>query len=240
MLDVKVIMEYESFPYGIDIWSLLNFDSVVLDCTEVKDIRTGKRISFEEYAKYLTDNKLEDFLVEICNGSIIFGNSFNAELSKLEISNIFSNEKDVEAFIQPLILDDRFVQAYVYDREYDLWQNMEDIEYYNSEGRNYIGKPLISNGLPFPLERKIIDTSKNPGSWKFKKGYIESVSSTMWLGEKFWSKAGDNKEAVIKTDWLQIEELGSVTKLRLQGRPFTTSNGKEGILQNKLRNLLYK
>jgi len=116
---------------------------------------------------------------------------------------------------------------------------MEDLKYYESENRSYDGLPLKSNGLPFPLEQKIIDTSKNSGRLIFKIGYIEAVGSIMWLSKNFLEKTGASKEKILACDWLHTEEIGNIIKLKVQDVPFTNANGEEEVLQNKLRSLLY-
>ena len=99
---------------------------------------------------------------------------------------------------------------------------------------------MVSNGLPFPLEQQIIDISNNPGRWELKQGYIESVGSTMWLGEQFWNKTGADKATVLSADWLKTEEIDGVIKVKIADIPFDTADGRSGELQNKLRLLLYQ
>lgn len=182
---------------------------------------------------------MSDFRAEFDGGSINYGDSFNAQLATLYIDNLVSSEADGNKWLSHLLEDTRFIQARLYDDDYDTWQIMDDLGYYASCNHSYDNLPLKSNGLPFPLEATVIDTSNNPGRWSFKEGYIEFVGSVMWLGDKFWEKTGSSKDKVLACDWLQLEEIGDTIKLRVHDKPFTTADGQEGILQNQLRDLLY-
>ena len=41
----------------------------------------------------------------------------------------------------------------------------------------------------------IIDISNNSGRRVIKNGYVEAVSSHMWIGEEFWNVLGCNNES---------------------------------------------
>ena len=173
------------------------------------------------------------------DGTIFYNSIYDFKFARLDIKNLISSELDAEKWIDFLFTDPRFIQARLYDGKYDEWENMECLLSFQVAGRDYKSLPRKSNGLPFPVEEEIVDISNNPGRWSLKKGYVESLGSTMWLGEQFWENSGTSKEKVLTCDWLQIEEIGSVIKLRVQQSPFISSDGKEGELQNKLRELLY-
>ena len=133
-----------------------------------------------------------------------------------------------------------FVMAWIMDSEYDHWQNAYDPLQYTAVGRSYAHLPMKSNGLPYPLEQKIIDTSGNPGRWVFRDGYIEAVGAMMWLGEPFWQLTGTDKCTVMKSKWLQVSNpIPSVTKVQAADKCFTTAEGASGELQQKLRALLF-
>ena len=95
-----------------------------------------------------------------------------------------------DSWVSPFLDELGFVQAWVSDVEYDHGQNASDPIEYTAVGRDYSHLPLKSNGLPFPLEQQVIDTSANPGRWTMRIGYIEAIGSTMWLGKNFWNAVG--------------------------------------------------
>ncbi len=71
-------------------------------------------------------------------------------------------EVPILEFFQNFVVATGFVQAWVYDIEYDFWQNAKDPLEYEAAGRSSANLPKISNGLPPPLSQLEIDTSQNP------------------------------------------------------------------------------
>jgi len=132
------------------------------------------------------------------------------------------------------------IQGWILDINYDYWQNAEDPLEYTTEGRSYAHLPMKSNGLPYPLEQMIIDTSQNPGRRVMRVGYVEAVGYVMWFGEPFWKITGTSKQKVISQDWLKCEER-PVGILRVQAaeQPFTSAEGEQGEIQRRLRELLF-
>ena len=106
----------------------------------------------------------------------------------------------------------RFVQAFVVNREYDFWQNAEDPLQYQARGRSCEGLPMKSNGLPFPLDQQVIDTSENPGRRVLHEGFIEAIGSPMWLSDRFWELTGASKDALPR-DGVVVEEGNGLTKV---------------------------
>lgn len=133
-----------------------------------------------------------------------------------------------------------FVMAWVTDSEYDHWQNAQDPLEYTAVGKSYSHLRLKSNGLPYPVEQQIVDTSANPGRRRFRDGYIEAIGAVMWLGEPFWSLTGADEPEVAAAPWLRVSKpIPSVTKLQVGEQSFTSAEGECGELQRKLRDLLY-
>jgi hypothetical protein len=133
-----------------------------------------------------------------------------------------------------------FVMAWVVDSEYDHWQNAKDPLQYTAVGKPYAHLPMKSNGLPYPVEQKIIDTSTNPGRWLFRDGFIEAVGSVMWLGAPLWSLTGADQKQVMNATWLRVSNPApAVVRLQAAERCFTTADDGSGELQSKLRSLLF-
>ena len=239
MYSIEAVTVCASFPNMREIWDLLSDTHPDYIGIEMNVARTDSRIVYEDYGRHLERNNLGDIGADFSNGSIHYGDIPDLKFARLDINDLVLDEADAETWLSVLFTDRRFIQARFYYDDYDTWQNMKDLKYYESENRSYEDLPLKSNGLPFPLEQQIVDISNNPGRWKLQNGYIESVGSVMWLGEQFWKNTGASKEEVLACAWLQVEEIGSAIKLKLQSSPFTSSEGQEGELQNKLRALLY-
>jgi hypothetical protein len=130
--------------------------------------------------------------------------------------------------------------AWIMDSEYDHWQNAQDPLEYTAAGKSHANLPMKSNGLPYPLEHKVIDASGNPGRWTFRDGYIEAVGAVMWLGQPFWQLTGATRPEVEKAEWIKISNVApSVTRLQAADRCFTMAEGPAGELQRRLRTLLF-
>lgn len=136
--------------------------------------------------------------------------------------------------------DADFVMAWVADVDYDHWQNAKDPQEYEAVGKSHAHLPLRSNGMPYPLDRTEIDTSRNPGSWRFGTGYIEAVGAVMWLGSSFWSLTGSNREELENVPWLKcFEPSPDVIRIQAADACFTTGEGEIGERQVQLRSLLF-
>ena len=130
--------------------------------------------------------------------------------------------------------------AWIYDEDYESWQNTDDPAMYEAAGRPYSHLPMKQSDLPPPLDRLEIDTAKNPGRYVIRDGYIEAVGSTMWLGERFWSLTGSDEVSTAKVDWLNASRFSSgLLRIEAAKECFTTADGLSGQLQIQLLTLLF-
>lgn len=90
-----------------------------------------------------------------------------------------------------------FTQAHLVDTKYQHLQNISDPLQFRALGLSMNGLPMKSNGLPFPLEQEIVDTSQNPGRYRLCQGYVEVSAGYMWFGKNFWSTVGIDPDDVI-------------------------------------------
>src|SRR5579859_4043676 len=152
----------------------------------------------------------------------LLGSVANYNLDFLEIKSSVGPSIGWDEWASPFIGNSHFVMAWVVDCEYDYWQNAADPLQYTAVGKSYSRLPMKSNGLPYPLEQKMIDTSASPGRWRFGDGYIDAVGAVLWLGTPFWVLAGANREQVKSTRWLHVSNpTPSVTKLQAAQHKFT-------------------
>jgi hypothetical protein len=169
-----------------------------------------------------------------------FGSVGNRELDTFQIKSLGPPRIGWEDWISPYLEASGFVMAWVANVEYDYWQNAYDLMQYRGSGKSTDHLPKKSNGLPYPLEQTIIDTSNNPGWRRIRTGYYEVVGSVMWLGEHFWRLTGAKREMVESSDWLKVSHPApSVTKIGAAPVCFTCDSGVEGELQRQLRTLLF-
>ncbi|WP_404478523.1 hypothetical protein [Novosphingobium sp. BL-52-GroH] len=144
-----------------------------------------------------------------------------------------------DVWVEPFLSEPSFVEAWVSDAEYDYWQNASDPLEFEAAGKSVDQLPLVSNGLPAPLDQMIVDTSSNPGRWIMRDGYIEAVGSTMWLGEKFFECVGKEGNGTgLDDDVLSISSpKHGILKIENKSGPFI--NVESSTIQNYLRSALY-
>ncbi len=85
--------------------------------------------------------------------------------------------------------------------------------FFAANGWDPTGLPMKSNGLPHPLTQQVVDTDANPGRWRLRRKYIESIGATMWFGPEFWTLSGANRAALQSCNGVVMTDIGSgVTK----------------------------
>lgn len=164
----------------------------------------------------------------------------NFLLDFLEIRDKNQHDISWDQWAAQFVANSNFVMAWAANVEYDFWQNAQDPLQYTARGKSFEQLPKRSNGLPYPLERTIIDTSHNPGRKLLRGGYYEVVGALMWLGEPFWQLTGASKMETRRAASLQVVDLSpEVLKIEAAPRLFTTDQGSSGELQQRLRSRLF-
>ena len=134
--------------------------------------------------------------------------------------------------------DPSFTQAHLVDANYQHLQNIFDPLQFKALGLSMNGLPMKSNGLPFPLEQKIVDISQNPGRFVLGQGYVEVAAAVMWFGEKFWGKVNNTAQKAIELLPSDVTlEHDLCWKLRSHTGPFVDQSTAE--IQNQIRKALF-
>lgn len=142
-------------------------------------------------------------------------------------------------WVSELIKLQGFIQAWLVDAEFNYWQNATDPIQYKSKGRSYEGLPMISNGLPPPLEQLKIDISKNLGLRKICYGYVEAIGAIMWLSEDFLDLNKRSIEWISKNSGARVEQVSEgVYELMVSRRLFCDGTSLDE--QMKLRQAIYR
>src|SRR5262249_16020124 len=112
------------------------------------------------------------------------------------------------------------------DAEYEFWQNAEDPLQYDAASRPYDHLPRISNGLPYPLEKQIIDTSRNPGRRVLRRGFVEAIGALMWLGKVFFERVRSWDSVIASACSFSPKQLApGLLEFSTYDRCFTQPNG---------------
>ena len=200
----------------------------------------GKPVNLSEAVSRLKRTERQSFHIVGHGFDFLFGCVRNFQLGFLKVESTHEPTISWDKWTARFIGTSDFVMAWLANSEYQHWQNAKDLLQYTAFGKSYAGLPMKSNGLPYPLEQQIIDTSANPGRWDFQNGYLEAVGAVMWLGEPFWQLTGADRTQVESTPWLQISKpVPSAIRVQAAEKCFTTAEGKSGELQRKLRLLLF-
>jgi hypothetical protein len=134
----------------------------------------------------------------------------------------------------------RLVLAAAIDQDYDYWQNAQDPLQYKAVGRSWAHLPLLSNGLPPPLDQTLIDVSSNPGRRYMRRGFVEIVSYLMWISDMGWERLKSNKSTVQGcAGFATVESANGLLRIQSDRAPFVSDQGDAGERQNRLRNAVY-
>lgn len=239
-IQVEVIFKGNPYKNSFQLWEIISTGKFKLNGSILTNELNGELIEFSEVADFLMANNLDGFEFSIGNAVIDFSYNADCNLSRLSVADLFTTDLDIEDWIKSVIKIPFFVQARIFDRQYNLWQIMDDIQYYELEGRDHSSLPKISNNLPFPLLKEVIDLSKSPGRVIFTNGYIEFIGSTMWISKNLLKELGVNLKELLELSFLSVSDLGDVLKLKSYDTCFVNSVGVQADIQNQLRKVLYE
>lgn len=240
MFEVEIFFSEGLYDSSPDVWTRLEQQLNEFKDSEVIDGFTGKKMLLAEVLRYLRQNKRKSFFVELAGGSIEFSLVADKELSRLDIKNLANSLEVAHSLIAALTDEPAFVQARVYDAEYDRWQNAENITLFEVANVEHSQLPKKSNGLPFPLTQEVVDISNNPGRWVLRKGYIEAVGSPMWVSKSLLNSLGVDEKELMNVDCFAVEDLGGVLKIVACEQCFTADVGIQAERQVMLRKILFK
>ncbi len=238
-LSLEIVLGFRAVP-AREVWKLLwlSHASAITDSTRCSV--HGRPSTVAEAEGIIEASGRDHFSVEIGGAEITYGHAGSFGVSLIRIDRAVTDETDAEAWLRPFLGSPAFLEARLYDREYDFWQNAEDPIEYEAKGRSYAHLPMRSNGAPPPLEQLVVDVSGNPGRRVLRQGFVEALGAVMWLGASFWPLTGAKKEAVCAQRWLRCEEFpGGVVRIKAAETPFSEGTGEPGQVQSRLRSLLF-
>ena len=235
-LDLEAVIEYQGAP-AAQVWDSLVGTHPTLIQPDAECDLYGTRMLASRVSAAIRRARRPDFYVEFSSDSLRYAAVGNHDLSFVEVGGWVTDDDDASNWLAPLLSMSCFVQARVYDKEYEFWQNASDPLQYEVRGRSLEGvKTFMNQNLNYVF----VDTSTNPGRRVLREGYIEALGHLMWLSPKFWEKVG-RSISVVESSGLcsSISKLGDVDVLRFADKPFTSSKGEEGMFQDRLRALLF-
>jgi hypothetical protein len=237
-IGLEIILDYMRLS-AVDAWNMSKVTHPELFLPDIGCDLSGKDMKVQDVESAIRRGRKPHFGIRCQDGVLDYSQVGGYDHALLQVLGFAEDVHDAETWCSPFLSEPSFRMARVYD-EYDDWQNAEDTLEYEAKGRRYDDLPMKSNGLPFPLEQMVIDTSRNPGRRLLRKGYVEAVGSTMWLGESFWALTGTQKSQVLKQDWLCSEERPhGVLRIQAWDRPFVEDQGESGRVQERLRKVLF-
>ncbi len=224
-LGIDCVLRYRSFPQAAQLLGLL--------------AATHPALAAAEACGEVMRENADHFNLPFGDGDIIHCPIASSRLNRLELDGVVASIEDADAWLSPLLADPRFIQARVYDKEYDFWQNAFDPLQYQSAGRSTAGLKMKSNGLPHPLTKDVVDTSSNPGRSELGNGFIESVGAVMWLGDGLWEALGKTVPNWFALPGLRVQSHRGSVRIQAADAAFTAADGAEGERQDALRALLF-
>lgn len=200
----------------------------------------GELVDLPSAPRLLRQRKKSGFHLEGNGFDFHLASVGSYDLELFQVRTINTARISWDDWVEEFATGPDFVMAWLTNADYDYWQNAYDPLQYTARGKPYLHLPMKSNGLPPPVQKEIIDISRNPGRFSLRTGYIEAVGSLMWLGQLFWKSTTATKDDVIAQDWLKHDLWpNGVLRIQVLENAFTSSAGVEGSLQERLRALLY-
>ncbi len=225
------------FPFGA-----LPADDVARLCLTTLRIDPAARVRLYEKevnqrAMCREAQRRQHFDVEVSGYRLEWSGVNNNDLAFLNATG--TKEGEPLALVSSLSEKMPLTTARLYDDEYEHWQNAHDPLQYDAVGRSMEGLPMKKNDLPPPLDKMIVDTSRNPGRRILRDGYVEAVGHRMWLGSEFFRRVpGTRRDAIISASALKVTELREdLLDIVAHDEPFIDSSTAD--LQDRLRRLLF-
>ncbi|WP_125562695.1 hypothetical protein [Pseudoalteromonas rubra] len=240
----------DQFPRALTLWELADFSQALTDLeglTRLVNIDTCRTIKIENFVKSKDKARTRPYTFSVRHpdkeregdNALFFSTMEDWDFDQLVMWGFDKLIEQREQWWQPVLQHPGFIMARLMSELFDIRQSSGSLMVHDSYGWAHDHLPKISNGKPPPIDEMVIDTRVNPGHWRFKPGYIEGVSSEMWLGQHFFRHVGLDKQALYDVDWLEVTELGNVTHIKAYHKPFDSDVGEQRDLQIKLRKLLF-
>lgn len=239
MVEIEVVFSETLYDCASAVWGSLIQPLRHFNESAVIEGFTGKKILLADFSSYLIKNNCRSFCIELANGSVEFSYVADKGFYRLDIKKLANSIDVAQSLIGALIDKSGFVQARIYDAEYDRWQNAESLTLFEVECVEHAHLPKKSNGLPFPLTQEIVDISKNPGRWIFRSSYIEAVGAFMWVSKSLLKVVGVDEKTLMDVDCFAVEDLGGVLKIAAYDQCFTLAVGAQAERQALLRKVLF-
>ncbi|MBN1601308.1 MAG: hypothetical protein JW915_06850 [Chitinispirillaceae bacterium] len=219
----------------VNLFNKIGISEKFLDISRPSSKKTIREIAGEIKMKNKKSYQIEsvDKKIDI---DFIYGGNLDCMLMGLgsKIENVNNN---LDGLIFNLMKIDTFLQANIYNVQYSCAQNeifYDNLERYGLKTQNlkvYIDKDM---------NMKMVDISKNPGRRADHKGYIELVTSPMYIGDKFIEYTGADIDNVKQLEWAKVDVVHEgIYRIESWPHPFDSDEGEQRMRQETLRKLLF-
>jgi len=163
----------------------------------------GEEVRGADMTQSLVDSGKEHFVVVGGGYEISFSPLEHFQLSFMRVrSSRPKSIDDWQSWVSGLI-DEQFINARLFDFETEYWDNAEDPIEFEAAGRSFDHLTLRSNGLPAPLEKQVVDVSRNARRRVLRQGYIEAIGEVMWVSPAFVKRTNCCLDVVESADYVR-------------------------------------
>jgi hypothetical protein len=198
----------------------------------------GQSFGLDDAIKFVSDSREYHFLITDVNdhAKISLASLATQEISVLRIEAVENLEEHLSGLASLYFGEDHFVSVRAFNKDYERVQNATSLSVLSRAGIDTSCVNMVSNGLPFPLEKSIVDTSSNPGRRELRVGYIEAIGHVMGFGKPL--------VAQLSLDVDRLREFGVVEQssdgvMFFADQIFDDSADSQAN-QIQLRNILYR
>lgn len=231
---IEFVVDWNNRLGAITFWEL--FETIInWESSFFKHDVSGKSFSRLDVKKQLEiHDESFNYLCEVGGVSLSYVKKPKVEIFKLMFYN--ENTDNLIKYLQDFVSSGYFSWGYIYNTEYWLIQKKKDPKFLDLRGVDHSSWPKISNGLPFPLTREVIDISKSPGRHILTEGGVEAVGSIMWLSQKWLDAKQVNSNDV---DALSKRKVSNGVLFNFYDKLFDSWEGEQKDIQNRIWRQLY-
>jgi hypothetical protein len=120
-----------------------------------------------------------------CSETLLIVDHGDSQMISFDYTSLPSLDKYIELYAH-----ERFLAAYVFDTDFDIWQNETHISNFKLWEKDYKHLPTKRNSL---FGEKLIDTSNNPGRFDVIEGIEVRASWCMIFGKYFFKYVAKDK-----------------------------------------------
>lgn len=240
-MSAQLIYKSISFKTALEAWKPIAKSLVFNEYGDVLNSFTGKKLLVSSVESFLRTCRTASFNFRLGEGGISYTQTFSkgVRYDQYLFLDLYKSQQEAEGDIKALFLDPNFLEARLFDKDFDRLQNETEIYFYEKKGVPLDSLKMRSNGFPPPLEKTIVDVSSNPCRTEYGDNVVGFIGSTMWFGSSFWEISKSSQDEVKNLDWITFHASENYCKVQLADRLIQKEQDIDKYKVQQFRECLY-